>query len=59
MEWVDRMGALYQFLGIPAMAKDLALHGPQSDLSYDLAYGLQATSTTIDAYPADTQTLAA
>lgn len=58
MEWVDRMGAMYQFLGIPAMAKDMALHGPQSDFAYSLAYGLQNTSTDIDVYPADAQTLA-
>lgn len=59
MEWFDRLGAMYQFLNsTPALAKDMALHGPQTDLGYSLAYAMQNTSAPIDVYPADTQTLA-
>lgn len=57
MEWADRLGALYQFLNAaPALAKDMALGGPQTDLTYDMAYAMQNTSTALDVYPADTQT---
>jgi hypothetical protein len=56
MEWADRLGALYSFLGVPAMAKDMALNGPQGDMVYDLAYAMQTTSAPIDVYPADAQT---
>lgn len=49
---------MYQFLNdTPALAKDMALHGPQTDMAYAMAYGLQNTSTNIDVYPADSQTL--
>lgn len=59
MEWFDRLGAMYQFLNdTPALAHDMASKGPQTDLGYALAYGLQNTSAAIDVYPADTQTLA-
>lgn len=59
MEWFDRLGGMYQFLNdTPALAKDMALHGPQTDLGYSLAYAMQNTSAPIDVYPADTQTLA-
>lgn len=58
MEWFERFGAMYQFLNdTPALAKDMALHGPQTDMAYAMAYGLQNTSTNIDVYPADSQTL--
>lgn len=58
MDWWDRLGAMSMFLGqTPALAHDMAVHGPQTDLGYDLAYGLQATATPLDAYPADTQTM--
>lgn len=59
MDWFTRMGAMYQLLNnTPALAKDMALHGPQTDLGYTLAYAMQNTATPIDAYPADAQTLA-
>lgn len=59
MEWFDRLGAMYQFLNdTPALAKDMALHGPQNDLVYSLAYAMQNTIAPIDVYPADAQTLA-
>lgn len=59
MEFWDRMGAMYQFFNsTPALAHDMATKGPQTDLLYSLAYGLQNTSAPIDVYPADTQTLA-
>lgn len=58
MEWFERLGAMYQFLNdTPALAKDMALHGPQTDLGYSLAYSLQGTSAPIDVYPADSQTM--
>lgn len=59
MEWFDRFGAMAQFLGdTPALAHDMALKGPQSDLVYSLAFALQNTQAPIDVYPADSQTLA-
>lgn len=59
MEWFDRLGAMYQFLNdTPALAHDMATKGPQTDLGYAMAYGLQNTSADLDVYPADTQTLA-
>lgn len=60
MEWADRLGAMYSFFpDTPAVAVDMALRTPaQDDFPYTLAYGLQNTSTPLDAYPADTQTLA-
>lgn len=57
MEWSDRMGSMYSLLNsTPALAKDMSLHGPQSDFGFALAYGLQNTSTALDPYPADIQT---
>lgn len=48
---------MYRFLNTtPALAKDMALHGPQGDLGYTLAYGLQNTQAPIDVYPADAPT---
>lgn len=59
MDWWNRVGAAYQFLNdTPALAHDMATKGPQNDLMFSLAYGLQATSTPLDVYPADSQTLA-
>lgn len=59
MDFWDRIGAMYQFLNdTPALAHDMATKGPQNDLAYSLAYGLQATSTPLDVYPSDSQTLA-
>jgi hypothetical protein len=32
----------------------MALHGPETNhIGYDLAYGLQATTTPIDVYPSE------
>ena len=57
MDWVDRMGAMYMFFNdTPAVAQDWASHGPQTDLSYNLAYAMQNTASVLDAYPADSQT---
>lgn len=59
MEFWNRIGAMYQFLNdTPALAKDMALKGPQSDFGYTLAYALQNTQAPIDVYPSDSQTLA-
>lgn len=58
MEWFDRLGAMYQFFNqTPALAHDMAVRGPQTDLAYSLAYAAQNTATPIDVYPADAQTL--
>lgn len=60
MEWFERFGAMYQFLNdTPALAHDMAVHGPQGDLPYYLAYAMQDTPMPIDVYPSDTQTLGA
>lgn len=59
MDFWDRFGAMYQlFNDTPALAHDMAHHGPQTDLAYALAYSMQNTAAPIDVYPADTQTLA-
>lgn len=58
-DWLDRLGAMYGFLGdTPALAHDMAVRGSQDDLPYALAYAMQNTSAPIDVYPSDTQTLA-
>lgn len=60
MEWFEKLGALYQFLNdTPALAHDMTVRGPDGDLPYYLAYGMQNTSVPIDVYPADTQTAGA
>jgi hypothetical protein len=60
MDWFTRFGAMYQlFNDTPALAHDMAMNGPQTDLAYDLARAMQTTATPIDAYPADTQTMVA
>jgi hypothetical protein len=59
MDFWNNIGAMYQFFpDTPALAVDMALKGPQTDVGYALAYGLQNTQTPLDVYPADTQTLA-
>lgn len=59
MDWWNNLGAMYEFFNdTPALAHDMAIKGPQTDFAYDLAYGLQSTTTPLDVYPADTQTLA-
>jgi hypothetical protein len=57
MDFWNRIGAMYQFFNdTPALAHDMAVRGPQTDLAYSLAYGLQSTAAPIDVYPADTET---
>lgn len=57
MEWWNRTGAMYQFFAdTPALAHDMAQHGPRTDFAYDLAYSLQNTQAPLDVYPADTAT---
>jgi hypothetical protein len=53
MGWVNEIGNMLNFFpDTPALAVDMALHGPNADfIGYDLAYGLQATQTPIDVYP--------
>jgi hypothetical protein len=55
MDWWETLGNYASFFGdTPALAVDMALHGPNAaHLGYDLAYGLQATPTTIDVYPSE------
>jgi hypothetical protein len=55
MEWWNRIGNYASFFGdTPALAVDMALHGPEANfLGYDLAYGLQGSPTPIDVYPSD------
>lgn len=56
MGWWDQIGNYASFFGdtAPALAVDMALHGPNADhVGYDLAYGLQSTPTPIDVYPSE------
>lgn len=55
MDWWTTLGNYVSlFPETPALAVDMALHGPNADhVGYDLAYGLQASPTPIDVYPAD------
>jgi hypothetical protein len=55
MNWWTQIGNYLGFFGeTPALAVDMALHGPNADfLGYGLAFGLQASPTPIDVYPAD------
>lgn len=55
MGWADSIGNYLSFLGdTPALAVDMALHGPNPDhVGYGLAFGLQAAPTPIDVYPPD------
>jgi hypothetical protein len=50
---VDQVGNYVSFFGdTPALAVDMALHGPNANhVGYDLAYGLQMAPTAIDVYP--------
>lgn len=53
MDWWTTLGNYVSFFGqTPALAVDMALHGPNANhVGYDLAYGLQVTPTAIDVYP--------
>lgn len=53
MDWWNQVGNYVSMLpDTPALGVDFALHGPNpSYVGYDLAYGLQASPTTIDVYP--------
>jgi len=55
MDWWDQVGNYVSFFGdTPALAVDMALHGPNANhVGYDLAYGLQMAPTAIDVYPPD------
>ena len=55
MDWWDSIGNMMGFMGdTPALAVDMALHGPNPDhVGYDLAFGLQASATPIDVYPSE------
>lgn len=55
MDWWDSVGNMAAFFGdTPALAVDMALHGPNPDhVGYDLAFGMQAASTPIDVYPTE------
>ncbi|MEU3522335.1 hypothetical protein AB0E62_00405 [Streptomyces sp. NPDC038707] len=55
MDWWTQIGNYASFFSdTPALAVDMALHGPNpSYVGYDLAYGLQASPTAIDVYPPD------
>lgn len=55
MDWWQQIGNMVGFLGeTPALAVDMVLHGPNADhVGYDLAFGLQATGSSIDVYPSE------
>jgi hypothetical protein len=55
MDWWTEVGNyVSMFPDTPALGVDMALHGPNADhVGYDLAYGLQASQTAVDVYPAD------
>ncbi|MFF3363593.1 hypothetical protein [Streptomyces misionensis] len=55
MDWWTQVGNYAtMFPDTPALGVDFALHGPNAGfVGYGLAYGLQATPTPIDVYPAD------
>lgn len=58
MNWWTDLGAMSRFLpGTPALAQDMTLNGSQDDFRFTLAYALQNTSSPIDVYPSDTQSL--
>lgn len=56
MDWWQEVGNYLGFFDeTPALAVDMALHGPNANhIGYDLAFGLQASSTPIDVYPSQT-----
>lgn len=55
MDWFTTLGNMAaMFPDTPALAWDMALHGPNPDLvGYGLAYGMQSTPTPIDVYPSE------
>lgn len=55
MNWWTTFGNYLSFFDeTPALAFDMAMHGPNADhVGYDLAFGLQATPTPIDVYPSE------
>ncbi|MET9385312.1 hypothetical protein ABZY09_30630 [Streptomyces sp. NPDC002928] len=57
MNWWTQIGNYVSFFqDTPALGVDMALNGPNANhVGYDLAFGLQATKTPIDVYPAETQ----
>ncbi|KUJ70804.1 hypothetical protein ACZ90_00340 [Streptomyces albus subsp. albus] len=55
MDWFTHLGNMAALIpDSPGLAWDFALLGAEPDLvGYDLAYGLQATPTSINLYPAE------
>jgi hypothetical protein len=53
MEWWETLGNYMNFFeDTPALAVDMALHGPNANhVGYGLAFGMQAAPTTVDVYP--------
>jgi hypothetical protein len=56
VDWWQEIGNYVDFFTeTPALAVDMALHGPNANhVGYDLAFGLQAAQTPIDVYPSQT-----
>ena len=54
MDWFNALGNMVALIpDAPALAFDMALNGAHPDVAgYGLAYGLQATPTPIEVYPA-------
>jgi hypothetical protein len=55
VDWWQQVGNMVGFMSeTPALAVDMALHGPNADhVGYDLAFGLQATAMPLDVYPSE------
>jgi hypothetical protein len=56
VDWFQTLGNYVDlFPDTPALAVDMALHGPNANhVGYGLAFGMQATPTEIDVYPSET-----
>lgn len=55
MNWWTQIGNYMGFFDeTPALAVDMALNGPNANhVGYDLAFGLQASKTSLDVYPSE------
>lgn len=52
VEWWEKFGAHVAFFDdTPALAADMAFHGPAEHVAYKLAYDLQNTAAQLDVYP--------
>jgi len=60
MDFWNQIGNYATFFpDTPALAVDMALNGPNANhVGYDLAYGLQASQTAVDVYPAEDSSFA-